>query len=122
MFEKNLIACLKTFFKDIPVYAFFIPEGAPDTAVCFENAGQGTQANYYDGSELDIRTIKATVSSNDVSNIFDDNELHKYIVELTRVGDLQILTARITGFHDNFSQEQNLFERTYTIKFKLKRH
>ncbi|MGL4765214.1 MAG: hypothetical protein ACRC2N_09340 [Aeromonas sp.] len=122
MFEKNLIACLKVFFKSIPVYAFFIPEGAPDTAVCFENAGQGTQTNYFDGSDLEIRTIKLTVSSNDSSKIFDDSDLHKYISRLTKVGELQILTARITGYHDNFSQSQMLFERTYSISFKLKRY
>ncbi|WP_429142518.1 hypothetical protein [Aeromonas veronii] len=122
MFEKNLIACLKVFFKSIPVYAFFIPEGAPETAVCFENAGQGTQIQYYNGTDLDIRNIKLTVSSNDVSTIFDDSDLHKYISGLSKVGDLQILHARITGFHDNFSQSQMLFERTYSISFKLKRY
>ena len=120
MFEKNLIACLKEYFGSVPVYSFFIPEGAPETAVCFENAGQGTQATYYDREDLQIRTIKLTVSSNDVSKIFDDSELHKYFARLAKLGDLKLLNAKITGFHDNFSQSQMLFERTYTIQFKLK--
>lgn len=121
MFEKNLIIFLKAFFKEIPVYAFFIPENAPETAVCFENAGRSEHTKYYDGEELQTRTIKLTVSSNDVSKIFDDSELTKYIVKATNIGALKILQARITGSVDNFNDKQKLYERTYSISFKLMR-
>ncbi|MGL4843930.1 MAG: hypothetical protein ACRC2Y_04840 [Aeromonas veronii] len=119
MFETNFIKFIRS-FEDIPVYAFVIPEEAPETAYCFEPAGKGYSQLYYGGEEIESRTIKLTKSSNDISQIWNDSSLHKYIRQATHVGDLQILCARILGVADNFSADQKLYERTYTINIKLK--
>ncbi|ELH4810068.1 hypothetical protein Q9X96_003101 [Vibrio vulnificus] len=119
MLEINFIKFMKS-FSEIPVYSFLIPENAPDTAFCFENAGQGIATQYHDGKEIITRTIKLTKSSNDISEIYNDLELTKYVNEANAVGDIYILKARILNFHDSFNQEQKIYERTYSIQFKYK--
>ncbi|WP_068871974.1 hypothetical protein [Edwardsiella tarda] len=120
MFEKSIIAFLKAHFGNTPVYAFIIPEDAPPYAVCFENAGRGVLTNSGFGEEIARRAIKVTVSSDDVTRIFEDEAFTKYIHRATTVGQLPILNAKITGVVDNFSQAQRLYERTYTITITIK--
>lgn len=119
MLELNFIKFMKS-FSEIPVYSFYIPEDAPKTAFMFENAGQGIATQYHDGSEIITRTIKLTKSATDISEIYNDSELTKYVNNATAVGDISILKARILNFHDLFNQEQKIYERTYSIQFKYK--
>ncbi|EJG0782046.1 hypothetical protein C2F72_RS01360 [Vibrio parahaemolyticus] len=119
MLETNFIKFLKL-FSEIPIYSFYIPEDAPTTAFCFENAGQGVATFYHDGSEVITRTIKLTKSSNDISEIYNDSELTKYVNGTSVIGEIPILKARILNFQDLFNQEQKIFERTYSIQIKYK--
>ncbi|MFL1802339.1 hypothetical protein ACJW8F_13240 [Plesiomonas shigelloides] len=119
MFEKNFIAFIKAFSK-VPVYSFYIPDGAPSKAFCFENAGSGTDTNYFDGSQVRARTVKLTMSSTNIEDVFDDYELNKYIRNAHQMGEMKILCARVMNFSDNMNPEQKIFERTYTIQVKYK--
>lgn len=116
----NLIKFLKAYNELIPVYSFYIPEDAKALAMCFENAGQGVATNYHNGSEIKTRTIKLTVSSNDIADIYQDEALTKYISTANKVGDLTILKARVINFTDLFDNESKIYERTYSIQFKYK--
>ncbi|KFA99265.1 hypothetical protein [Vibrio sp. ER1A] len=120
MLESNFIAFLKSKYPDTPVYSFYIPEDAPSPAFCFENAGMGVATHYQDGNEIKTRSIKLTLSSTEVKDIFDDGQLHKYIKEMHLLGSLNILNARIINFTDDFHLEQKIFERTYTISIKYR--
>lgn len=120
MLEINFIKHLQAEYPDIPVYSFFIPEDAPSKAFCFENAGYGIATTYKDGeSQITSRTIKLTLSSTNIADIYNTGELNKYIVKSSKIGDLPILSARILNFSDNFIPEQKIFERTFTIQFKF---
>ena len=107
-------------YSEIPVYSFYIPEDAPATAFCFENAGQGIATQYHDGSEIVTKTIKLTISTKDISVIYNDSELTKYVNNTFLIGDLPIIKARILNYSDLFNQEQKIYERTYSIQFKYK--
>ncbi|EHM6953369.1 hypothetical protein KGV31_002168 [Vibrio parahaemolyticus] len=119
MLELNFIKFMKS-FSDVPVYSFYIPEDAPSKAYCFENAGQGVATQYHDGSEIITRTIKLTLSTDNIADIYNDSELTKYVNGATSVGDITLLKARVLSFHDLFNQEQKIYERTYSIQFKYK--
>lgn len=120
MLEVNFIKHLQAEYPDIPVYSFFIPENAPAKAFCFENAGYGIATQYKDGeSQITSRTIKLTLSSKDIADIYNTRDLHKYFVRSSKIGDLPILSARILNFSDNFIPEQKIYERTFTIQFKF---
>ncbi|WP_188013165.1 hypothetical protein [Photobacterium damselae] len=119
MFELNFIKFMKLIFPNIPTYSFVIPEDAPADAFCFEPAGRGIATNRFDNL-IESRTVKLTRSSKTVSNVFNDNELTKYIRECYQLGDIPIINARILNVHDLYDKEQRIFERTYTINFKFK--
>lgn len=119
MFELNFIKFMKLIFPDVPTYSFVIPSDAPADAFCFEPAGRGIATQRFDDS-IESRTIKLTRSSKDVSVIFNDSGLTKYIRECHQIGDVPIIKARILNVHDLYDKEQKIFERTYTINFKFK--
>ncbi|HHG3075757.1 TPA: hypothetical protein ACPVXB_001015 [Vibrio parahaemolyticus] len=118
MIELNFISFLKDSFPNIPVYSFYIPENAPNPSMCFESIGQGVAQGYLDGSEMVVRTIKLTVSSTDIKDIYNNKELYKQINAAHQLGELPIIKARITNFSDNFDIESSIYERTYTITIK----
>ena len=117
--ESNFIKYIKTLYPDYPVYSFFIPQDAPSTAFCFENAGQGISTHRV-GTNIISRVIKLTLSTDDISIIYKDSLLQKQINSAHLIGELSIVSARIENFSDSFNKEQKLFERTYTIKIKYK--
>ncbi|EGR0698861.1 hypothetical protein EX461_24310, partial [Vibrio parahaemolyticus] len=100
MFETNFIQFMKL-FSEIPIYSFYIPESAPSTAFCFENAGFGCE-HFYD-YKIESRTIKLTLSTKNISEIFDDSKLTKYIESTEKVGEIEMLKTRILNFNDNFN-------------------
>ncbi|MGG5825941.1 hypothetical protein ACQ4LF_09420 [Aeromonas salmonicida] len=119
MLETNLVKWLIATFG-LPVYAFSVPLSESGTCWVYENAGRGLHSQYHDGTEIIQRTIKLTKSSTTYDQITDDSKLTKYIKELTMLGDLPILHARITNFTDLHDEANDIFERTYTINFKYK--
>ncbi|WP_347368024.1 hypothetical protein [Vibrio vulnificus] len=119
MLEVNFLKFMNQ-FSEIPVFSFYIPEDAPSTSFYFENAGQGVTTKYQDGSEIITRTIKLTKSTKNISEIYQDSELTKYIVTATKLGDINLLNVRILNFSDYYDQEQQIYERTYSIQFKYK--
>ncbi|HGY0993963.1 TPA: hypothetical protein ACNU17_003068 [Aeromonas salmonicida subsp. pectinolytica] len=119
MLEPNFVKWLVQKFS-IPVYAFSIPDNAPTTAWCYVNAGRGTATNYHDGSEIVSRTIRLTKSSKNIEKIFDDSTVHKYIKEASSFADFKILSARVTNQNDLFDEENQIYERTYSISIKYK--
>ncbi|ELA9841222.1 hypothetical protein V4F87_003264 [Vibrio parahaemolyticus] len=121
MLESNFIAFLNSKFPDIPVFSFEIPQGSPSPSFCFENAGMGIHQQYTNGEHIEARTIKLTLSSENIKHIYDDGLLHKYIMEVHQMGELSILNARILNFSDLFDKENKIYERTYTISIKYKR-
>lgn len=120
MLEVNFIKHLQAEYPDIPVYSFCIPEDAPAKAFCFENAGYGIATPYKDGEkQITARTIKLTLSSKNITDIYDTGGLNKYIVKSSKIGDLPIISARILNFSDTVIPEQKIYERTFTIQFKF---
>ncbi|MGF1787096.1 hypothetical protein L4D00_14975 [Photobacterium swingsii] len=120
MFELNFLKFMKQCFPDIQCYSFFIPDGAPTKAYCFENAGSGIATQRMNEDNIASRTIKLTFSTTEISELYDDSLLTKYIKECSLLGDIPIINARILNFNDQFYSEQKVFERTYTINFKFK--
>ena len=118
--ESSFIKFLQEAFPTVPVYSFYIPEDAPSPAFCIENAGYGIATNYYGEDSILNRTIKLTVSSTDISDIYNDKHLRSYIESASALNELPILKARITNFSDSLNREQKIYERTYTITIKFK--
>ncbi|WP_028022235.1 hypothetical protein [Enterovibrio calviensis] len=120
MLESSLIGYLKEAFPSVPVYSFYIPEDAPSPAFCIENAGSGIATQRYNNDNIVSRVIKLTISSNSVSDIYNDKHLREYLESANTLGELKVLLVRINNFADSFNQEQKIFERTYTITIKIK--
>ncbi|HDI3263896.1 TPA: hypothetical protein PMC50_002517 [Vibrio cholerae] len=120
MIETNFISFLLSKFPSVPVYSFYIPENAPSPAMCFENVGQGVYQQYIDGSELIQRTIKLTLSSTDVKDIYEDSNLQRHINSATAIGDLPVLKSRIQSITDRHDVSCGVFEREYLITIKIK--
>ncbi|WMB74220.1 hypothetical protein RA178_06285 [Shewanella oncorhynchi] len=119
MIEENFIRFLSSAFPSVPVYSFFIPEDAPSPAFCIENAGYGVAVARYNNKNVSNRTIKLTVSSKNVSDIYNDLDLRKYIENTNTVGELTVLGMKINTFSDNFVPELKIYERTYNVSVKL---
>ncbi|KJR15239.1 hypothetical protein UF28_16365 [Vibrio parahaemolyticus] len=120
MLESSFIKFLQKAFPTVPVYSFYIPEDAPSPAFCIENAGYGIAQMRYNENNTINRTIKLTVSTTSVSDIYNDKDLRSYIETATAFDTLPILKARIQNFTDSLNKEQKIFERTYTITIKFK--
>lgn len=120
MFEINFIKFLNMSFPTIPTYSLVCPVDAPNPSFIFENAGQGVSQQYHNGKEIIARTVKLTVSSTDIKDIYQDQVLNKYIRNASKIGDLEILNAKILNFADSLNQETKIYERTYSIQIKYK--
>lgn len=120
MLESNFIKFLSEAFPSVPVYSFYIPEDAPSPAFCFENAGYGIATHRNNNSNIVNRAIKLTVSSTNVSDIYNDKHLRDYLESATTLSELPIVSLRINNFVDEFITEQKIFERTYSITIKIK--
>lgn len=120
MLEVNLVKWLRATFPTLQVYAFNVPQSESGTCWVYENAGRGLVTPYHDGTEIIQRTIKLTKSAISYDAITDDSKLYKYIKEMSKLGDLPILHARITNFTDLYDDKNEIFERTYQINFKYK--
>lgn len=119
MLEANLVKWLIATFN-LPVYAFSVPLNEKGTCWVYENAGRGLVTPYHDGTEIIQRTIKLTKSAVSYDQITDDSKLTKYIRELSKLGDLTVLHARIINFSELYDPENEIYERTYSINFKYK--
>lgn len=117
--ESSLIKFLQEALPEVPVYSFCIPENAPSPAFCIENLGYGIAKMRYNEDNIITRSIKLTLSSKNISDIYNDKDLRQYIESATKFHDLPILKARIQNFTDSLNHEQKIYERTYTIIIKL---
>lgn len=120
MIEESFIAFLNDAFPSVPVYSFFIPEDAPSPAFCIENAGYGVALARYNNDNVSNRIIKLTVSSKNLSDIYNDLDLRKHIENTTTVGEIEVLSMKVTAFNDSFLSELKIYERTYNVSIKLK--
>ncbi|MCU8498496.1 hypothetical protein M2G70_07435 [Vibrio vulnificus] len=120
MLESNFILFLKEALPDVPVYSFVIPEDAPSPAFCIENAGYGIATQRFNEDNIISRVIKLTVSTTNISDIYNDSDLRKYIESTSSLGSIPVLKVRINNYSDTFNQEQRIYERTYTITIKYK--
>lgn len=118
--EASFIKFLQAVLPDVPVYSFVIPEDAPSPAFCIENAGYGISTHRYNNDNIVNRVIKLTVSSKNVSDIYNDKHLRDYIDTATNLGELKIIGMRINSFADDFIPELKIYERTYTITIRIK--
>lgn len=120
MLESKFIKFLNSAFPTVPVYSFYIPEDAVSPAFCIENAGYGIATKRYNNDNISNRVIKLTVSSKDISDIYNDLHLREYLESANNLDGLPIISMRITNFNDSLNQEQMVFERTYTITIRIK--
>lgn len=120
MLEASFIKFLQEAFPSVPVYSFYIPENAPSPAFCIENSGYGIATQRYNEDNIINRSIKLTLSSTNISDIYNDQELRSYIESTPTLHNLPVLKVRIQNFTDSLNKEQKIYERTYTITIKFK--
>ncbi|MBY8157103.1 hypothetical protein [Vibrio fluvialis] len=120
MIEQHMIAWLKSGFPDVPIYTFEVPINTTKKVFVIESAGFGVASRYFSGSQIESRSFKLTVSSTDVQDIFDDAALTKFIKDAPNWNGFKLLSCRVLNHADDFSDEQTLYERTYTIQVKYK--